>query len=534
MAKKPSKNPSKVTAPKLGERGIYLFVSITPDSIRLLKAKRVENAPRYLLRAPLLTTRTVSQFERNASELVLAAIDDDGTVTESFGWTADPEPFIDGHFEQRIAKALLRMKFWEARWRIPVADSTRYLQFYRTDFTRGPDGQPSLSQRSLGVLDLKPGGPPGRLPRLPVPSPQPRIPVPLPNLPPRRKSQTSSRAGRLRRLVARRKRGAAAASGFIKHSEALVNHGDPSTKFNIVILGDGFTLSKLPVFRAYANRVKKALTTTEPFKSLVNRINVYKVSVVSAENGVSNCPTCGTAQKNTYFSTTGCFNGTPSGTYVGTASHERIYDAVETIIPQEYAHLVVTIVNCRQYGGSAPPELGMVFVTLPDLYATPPQTNQQFMDVTLHEAGHVIANLCEEYNTCNERDPLRPYPNETTQEEVDAGTVSWSRLARPGEIGADGKFTVIHRQGDRVVADGSCQPALPAAQLGSLGAFWGCHNGSPPRADGDTTPLNACDVRGKPFYRPMAECRMRYTDAEFCRVCSHLIRERILAVSDEP
>jgi hypothetical protein len=532
MAKKPSKKPSKVTAPKLGERGIYLFLSITPDSIRLLKATRVENAPRYLLRAPLLTRRTVSQFERNASELVLAAVDDDGTVTESFGWTADPEPFIDGHFEQRIAKALLTLKFWEARWRIPVADSTRYLQFYRTDFTRRPDGQTSFTQRSLAVLDLKPGGPSRRLPRLPVPSPQPPIQVPLPNLPPRRTSRAPSLVRRLKRVAVKKKRGTSAATGFIQKSEALVSHGDPSTKFNVVILGDGFTLSKLRVFRTYANLVKKALTTTEPFKSLVNRINIYKVSVVSAENGISSCPTCGGAPKNTYFSTAGCFNGTPSGTYVGTQSHEKIYDAVETIIPQEFAHLVVTIVNCVQYGGSAPPELGMVFVTLPDLNATPAQTKQQFMEVTLHEAGHVIANLCEEYNTCNERDPLRPYPNEATQEEVDAGTVSWNHLARAGEIGATGKLTVIHRHGDRVVAGGSCQPDLPAPQLGSLGAFWGCHNGSPPRAAGDTTPLNACDVRGKPFYRPMAECRMRYTDAEFCRVCSHLISERILAVSE--
>ena len=143
----------------------------------------------------------------------------------------------------------------------------------------------------------------------------------------------------------------------------------------------------------------------------------------------------------------------------------------------------------------------------------------------------MIANLCEEYNTCNERDPLRPYPNEATQDEVDAGTVKWKDLALPGEIGADGKFTVIHQQGDPVVAGGSCQPALPAAQLGSLGAFWGCHNGSPPRTAADTAPLNLCDARGKPFYRAMADCRMRTIKSDFCRVCSHLISERILSVS---
>jgi hypothetical protein len=530
MAKKSSKKPSKVPpGPKLGERGIYLFVSITPDSIRVIKAARVENASRLQLRAPLLTRETASAFERDAAELVLAAIDDDGTVTEAFGWTADPEAFADGgDVEQKIANAFLKMTVWEARWRIPVTDSTRYLQFYRTDF----DGQAAFRQRSLGVFDLKPGGPPGRLPPLPVPSSQAPIPLPLPNLPPRRTSLASSLSRRLKRVTAMKKRGASAATGFIKKSEVLVNHGDPSTKFNIVILGDGFRLAKLPVFDAYAKRVKKALTTTEPFKSLINRINVYKVSAVSPENGISNCPECGPAkQKNTYFGTTGCWNGAKSPTFIGTPSPEKIYEAVETVIPQQFAHLVVTIINSPGYGGSAPPELGMMFVLRPNLPKTKIRT---FMDLTLHEAGHVIAHLNEEYNTCNKRDPLRPNPNEATQAEVDAGTVKWKDLALPAEIGAGGRFTVIHRQGDPVVPDGTCQPALPAAQLRSLGAFWGCHSGSPPRAAGDMTPLNRCDVRGKPFYRPMADCRMRNIPAtsEFCRVCSQRITERILDVSE--
>jgi hypothetical protein len=363
---------------------------------------------------------------------------------------------------------------------------------------------------------------------MPVPDQRPPIPLPLPRLPGKRTRLAAARRPKLmKRRRALKKKRAAGDGGFIKKSQTILRHGDSSKKFNIVILGDGFAVADMPVFDTYALLVKKALTTGKPFASLANRINVHKVSVVSTDSGISNCPTCGSAMlKDTYFKTTGCWNGSPSGTFVGTASSERIYDAVETVIPQHDAHLVVTIVNCRHYGGSAPPELGMVFLTLPDL---PVHTKKMFINLAKHESAHVIAKLCEEYNPCNKRDPLRSYPNEATQAELDAGTVSWKHLALPSELDAKGQFKVIHRHGDPKTA--ACQPALTAAKLRSLGAFWGCHNGSPPRTAADTTPLDRCDARGKPFYRAMADCRMRNIQSEFCRVCSSLISEHIKAVS---
>jgi hypothetical protein len=510
---------------------VYLFVWITKEMVQVRKATRVENAPRLQLRPPWLTREALPKFESDASELVLAILNDDGSVAEAFAWPAEPEAILDRAVEKKLTSSVLSLSEWAARWRIPMTQAARYLQFYRTDFARAQEGGSTFRQTSLGVFDLKPGGPERPAPRLPVPDPRAPVPVPLAT-PPAAGSRAAAALRRTaKRTSARKKKAtkttsAASAGGFITKSEALVDNGDPSTKFNIVILGDGFTAANVHVFNAHALLLKKALTTTKPFKSLAKRINVYKVTAMSVQSGISNCPNCGPAKlKNTYFQTTGCWNGTTSGTFVGTSATEKIYDAVETVIPQQYAHLVMTIVNCHHYGGSTPPELGLVFLPLTH---SPGYTKKMFMQLATHESGHAIAKLVEEYNPCNKRDPLRTYPNEATEAELAAGTIAWTPLAHPSELDAGGQFKVIHRYGDPVTTD--CEPHLPAAQLKSLGAFWGCHNADPPPTAAAPY-VGRCDSRGQSFYRPMANCRMRNIDAEFCRVCSSLIGEQITSVS---
>jgi hypothetical protein len=520
------RKPLKATPPrKPAEPGVYLFVRISPDSVQVIKADRVADAPRQPLRAPLPANDAIPQFDDEVPELVLAAIHEDGTITESFGWPADPEWFVETNLEQALVSSQLQtLPVWEARWRIPMPDSVRYLQFSRSDLAWSAGRASPRKQTSLGVFDLKPGTPDRRRSRSwPVPDDRPPTPVPLPAVPasPALRSAAAPRARRAKAAKAKKKKGTAADGGFIKKSVKLVDHGDPSTKFNVVILGDGFTSANLSVFDTHATLVKKALTTTKPFKSLKSRINVYKVSVVSSESGITDCPTCGSTPKNTFFKTTGCFNGVPSSTFIGVSSTQKIFEAVDTAIPQQHAHLVVTIVNCRTGLGSTPPELGLVFLPL----TAPGRTALDFMRDALHEAGHGIAKLNEEYNPCNKKKPTRVYPNEATQAEVDAGTVKWKHLARPSELDSSGNLKVVVRFGDPMRA--GCKPVLRPSQSKSLGAFWGCHNGNPPATRTAGPAQDHCDPRGQHFYRPMADCRMRRAKAQFCRVCSDEITKVI-------
>lgn len=537
-----------------GGPGVYLFVNVTRERVTIRHIVRIERAPRGLLRPPVVVERN-DELKSDTSELVACLYDEDRKIIEAFGWPAETEVFSDRDrgTPETFGGTTMRLAEWNARWRIPVAPSARYLQFYRTDFVRRPVADTkAFTRTSLGVYDLKPFGPPGPMPPLPVPDPGPSpIPAPFPNArpvgdggpPPPPPANDATGAERLAPpppnpppgspdrfplpppgpplgVATRAPRPPAWAillpGGYIKSWTTLVNNGPPSEKFNVVILGDGFTEADQDIFDHYADLVAQTLTTTLPFSTVAGRINVHKVNVVSTDSGITNCPTCGGAVKDTYFSTTGCWSGATYPGFIGTSWDWRIHEAAGAVIPQEYAHLIVTIVNCRIYGGSAPPELGMAFLTLPDNA----HTDTSFVQLAAHECAHVIALLGEEYNPCNPPSTYT-YRNQTTGAEVDAGTVWWQALAQPGELDGSGHLVVIHRVADPVTS--SCQPVV--AHPDWLGAFWGCHYGTA----GSTGAI--CDSRGKDFYRSMARCRMRRITWEFCRVCSYLITQRIVEVS---
>ncbi len=62
--------------------------------------------------------------------------------------------------------------------------------------------------------------------------------------------------------------------------------GDPAKRFNLVVLGDGYTAAEHGLFREHVDKHLNVLWTIEPFKSYRSYINVYAVSIVSAESGV--------------------------------------------------------------------------------------------------------------------------------------------------------------------------------------------------------------------------------------------------------
>src|SRR4051812_41328741 len=147
------RKPLKKTAPppKRAEPGVYLFVRVSPDAVQVLKADRVPDAPREPLRAPLPANDVIPQFEDVVPELMLTAIHDDGTIAESFGWPADPEWFVETDREQRLVSSQLQaLSVWEARWRIPLSDAVRYLQFSRNDLAWSAGRASARKQTSLG------------------------------------------------------------------------------------------------------------------------------------------------------------------------------------------------------------------------------------------------------------------------------------------------------------------------------------------------------------------------------------------------
>jgi len=506
------------------ENGVYLFVKVARHAVTVRQITPIERAPRTRLREPLLTRERAGALPRSASELVLIVIERDGTIVESFGWPAEAEVFVD-RVDPKTGDFIggpIRTSEWDARLRIPVRESARYLFFYRTDLVVDRERRRAISYVGLGLIDLMPSlG--GDLPPLPVPWPYPPLPAPLP-------PWHFPRPFRWELKWLDRFRPVLAPSGYVKDARTIIDTGDPADRFDIVILGDGFTEAELGTFDYYADLLAEGLTSTAPFSAFSNRISVHAVRVVSTDSGISSCPAAdeGTIRR-TYFKTTGFWNGEPSPSFIGTSWTTRIFDAVDTIIPQVYADLVITIVNCRVHGGgSAPPELGLVFLTLSN-------DDETFVNVAAHEAAHVVAGVCEEYNSCTAKDPLRSYPNEATKSEVDADAVWWKTLADPTELDGAGAFKVVHDYGDGDAPHEylgrmyECQPDLPPDEYEMLGAFWGGQNGDGPNTAAGTA--RYCHNCGTNFYRPMAECKMRRLRYEFCRVCSTLISAAIRAIA---
>jgi hypothetical protein len=84
--------------------------------------------------------------------------------------------------------------------------------------------------------------------------------------------------------------------------------GDPSERFNLVILGDGYTEEEMPLFREQLDQHLNVQWSIEPFRTYRNYLNVYAVQTPSAESGVDCDPAREDQERDTALDM-GFFNG---------------------------------------------------------------------------------------------------------------------------------------------------------------------------------------------------------------------------------
>ncbi|GAA5108247.1 hypothetical protein GCM10023319_80890 [Nocardia iowensis] len=159
--------------------------------------------------------------------------------------------------------------------------------------------------------------------------------------------------------------------------------GPSSQRFDLVFVGDGYTSSQLGTYKDHAVNRWNEIVQVEPFKSYKNSFNVWAVNVVSQQSGVDNDPR-GT-YRNTALDMTFWCGGT-----------ERLLCVNETKAIQ-YARLapeadqVIALANTTKYGGAG----GRV--------ATSSGGNAAAGQIVLHELGHSMAGLADEYDYPNDR-----------------------------------------------------------------------------------------------------------------------------------
>jgi IgA peptidase M64 len=186
--------------------------------------------------------------------------------------------------------------------------------------------------------------------------------------------------------------------------------GAPADRYDLVFIGDGYTASEQALFHRQAVARWAQITAYEPFRTLKDKFNVWQVNAVSNQSGSDNDPTPG-VRKDTVLG---------GGFYCDDLA--RLI-CVDTSAARSYAALApgadqaLVLVNSSTYGGSG----GAVTVSSGG--------NAQSGDIVVHELGHSIGGLADEYGgpgTYSGGEPRQPNMSLLTAAQMQAQNRKWA------------------------------------------------------------------------------------------------------------
>ena len=293
--------------------------------------------------------------------------------------------------------------------------------------------------------------------------------------------------------------------------------GDPATKVDLLLLGDGYTTRELKKFEADARRLINVLFSTSPFKEHRSDFNVWGLCPPAAESGI-NRPSTGI-----YRDSISTYDAFGSERYILAFDNQRLRKVAQ-FAPYEFIEILA---NGRTYGG------GGIF----NLYSTVAVDNAFADYVFVHEFGHHFAGLADEYYTspvayapATERiepweanatalldkknlkwkdlvDPDTPVPTPWNKEAFEAYSREYG--ARRGQLRKENRpeseMEALFREDRRKV------DAMMHAEnyFGKVGAFEGAM------------------YEAKGYYRPQVDCIMFSRTNYFCKVCKRAIESVI-------
>jgi hypothetical protein len=307
--------------------------------------------------------------------------------------------------------------------------------------------------------------------------------------------------------------------------------GEPATKVDFVILGDGYTALELKKFERDARRLTEVLFATSPFKEHRRDFNVWALCPPAAESGISR-PSTGVYRNSPLGATYDAFG---SERYVLTFDNHALRNVAQ-FAPYEFIEIIT---NTRTYGG------GGIF----NLYSTVASDNAFANYVFVHEFGHHFAGLADEYYTSsvsytNPPERVEPWePNATALLSSDpsqpgmAGDLrarlKWKDLVSPNtpvptpwnkeafetySLGIQKRRAEIRKQ------------KLPESVMEDLFREELKHEQEMFRQDkyyGQVGAFEGSIYEAKGYYRPEIDCIMFTRTDHFCAVCRRAI-ERII------
>ncbi|XVS64074.1 M64 family metallopeptidase [Actinosynnema sp. CA-299493] len=164
---------------------------------------------------------------------------------------------------------------------------------------------------------------------------------------------------------------------------AIQETGPPDQRFDLVFVGDGYTAGEIAVFHEHVVDKWAELSAVEPFKSHRQYFNVWQVDVVSDESGVDHDPALG-ADRDTALDMGFWCQGRDTQTERLLCVNQTKAAQFAALAPQ--ADQVIALGNTAKYGGAG----GGV--------ATAAGANDQAGQIAVHELGHSIGGLADEYD----------------------------------------------------------------------------------------------------------------------------------------
>lgn len=301
--------------------------------------------------------------------------------------------------------------------------------------------------------------------------------------------------------------------------DIISEKGPVDRKVDIVLLGDGYSKDEMAKFRKDAFRLAGYLMNTEPYRSRTGDFNIRAIETPSETTGV-NKPHHGVYKRSALSVSYSSFD---SERYALSYDNRTIRD-VASQVPYDF---MIIIVNERTYGG------GGIY----NLYTTVAADNKFSEYITVHEMGHHIAALADEYYTSSvsyEAPDIKAEPWETNITALfDKNNLKWKELVEPGtplptpwnkeEFDKFGYSIQKTRDSLRAaMLPESIMEDLFTRQMNRENEFFekemykdkvGAFEGAGYLANG--------------LYRPQVDCIMYTRHLQFCKVCSRSIENVI-------
>lgn len=297
---------------------------------------------------------------------------------------------------------------------------------------------------------------------------------------------------------------------------ALHKAGAPEDKLDLLVLGDGYTARERAKFERDARRLLKVFFSTTPFRERENDINVWGLVPAAAESGISR-PSGSIHRRSPVGASYDTFD---SERYVLTLENRAFRD-VAANAPYE---LVEILTNSSTYGG------GGIF----NLYATVAADSAWAPYIFVHEFGHHIAGLADEYYTSDvaylpPAEKIEPWELNVTAL-LDPANLKWRDLIAPGtplptpwpkdEYERDSKERQARRR--EIRAQNRPESDMNALFREEMLRDTALLNAAP--HGGRVGAFEGANYEARGYFRPQSDCIMFTRDAvPFCAVCRRAI-----------